>query len=480
MRRWSQVVATVIAAPAAAGMLLAFAGGSALARPAASPGGSTWRTAVEIPGLAALNTYGDAGVAAVSCAPKGYCAAGGSYGTGPQRGGPFVASAVNGQWGQVIEVPGMAALSTVGFAGVASISCPSAGNCAAGGYYNSLGHSQAFIVSQVNGTWRKAREVPGTAVLNAGRRAAVGSLSCARAGYCTAVGSYTDTAGHLLGFAASEAGGTWHRAHPVPGLAALDAGGSALLLSVSCRSAGTCSAGGYYTDAAGHVQAFVASQASGRWQPAQQIPGLGALNSGGEARVVSVSCATPGNCSAGGHYTDSASHQQAFTADEVNGTWGSAQQVPATASLGKQAAVTSVSCAKAGNCAAGGWIDDGAGAFVASKSGGTWGDAQPVRGLGSPGDPPVAGYVTSVSCASAGYCAAAGDYGAGEGIRVFVADEVDGTWHDAMEITGTPPLFTNEDSGVSALSCAPAGNCAAGGTSETGQNGYQAFVVSRH
>jgi len=85
-----------------------------------------------------------------------------------------------------------------------------------------------------------------------------------------------------------------------------------------------------------------------------------------------------------------------------------------------------------------------------------------------------------VSCASAGYCAAAGDYGAGEGTRVFVADEIDGTWHDAIQITGTPPLFTNEDSGVSALSCAPAGNCAAGGTSETGQNGYQAFAVSRH
>lgn len=318
MRRWSQAVATVIAAPAAAGMLLAFAGGPALAGPAASAGGSTWRTAVEIPGLAALNTYGDAGVAAVSCAPKGYCAAGGSYRASTRRGGLFVASAVNGQWGQVTEVPGMAALHAVGFAGVTSISCPSAGNCAAGGYYNSPGHPQAFIVRQVNGTWRNARQVPGTAVLNAGHRAAVWSLSCARAGYCTAVGSYTDTAGHLQGFAASETRGTWHRAHPLPGLAALNAGGQAQPLSVSCRSAGTCSAGGSYTDAAGHVQAFVASQVNGRWQPAQQIPGLAALNSGGQAKVVSVSCATPGNCSAGGSYTGSSSHQQPFIADEVN------------------------------------------------------------------------------------------------------------------------------------------------------------------
>jgi hypothetical protein len=479
MRRWSQVVTTVIAAPAAAGMLLAFAGGSAAARPAASPGHSTWRTAVEIPGLAALNTFGDAGVGAVSCAPKGYCAAGGSYSTDVQRAEPFLASAVNGNWGQVTEVPGMAALNTVGDAGVATISCPSAGNCAAGGFYNSPDHPQAFIVNQVHGTWRHAREVPGTAVLNAGRSALVVSLSCARTGYCTAVGSYTDAAGHRQGFAASETHGTWHRARPLPGLATLDAGGSAAPLSVSCRSAGTCSAGGYYTDAAGHAQAFVASQINGRWQPARQIPSLAALNGGGQARVVSVSCATPGNCSAGGYYTDFSSHQQAFITDQVNGTWGSAQQVPGTTSLGEPAFITSVSCATAGNCAAGGPVSNGS-AFVARKSGGTWGDAQPVPGLDALGDPPVPGYVTAVSCASAGYCAAIGDYSASEGTRVFVTDEIRGTWHDAMQITGTPPLFTNEDSGVSALSCASAGNCAAGGNSETDQSGYQPFVVSRH
>lgn len=85
-----------------------------------------------------------------------------------------------------------------------------------------------------------------------------------------------------------------------------------------------------------------------------------------------------------------------------------------------------------------------------------------------------------MSCASAGYCAATGDYAGSGGIRVFAADEIDGTWHDAIQITGTPPLFASEDSGVSALSCASEGNCAAGGTSETSQGGYQAFAVSRH
>ena len=40
-----------------------------------------------------------------------------------------------GSWGQAVEVPGLAALNTGGQANVNSVSCASAGNCAAGGYY---------------------------------------------------------------------------------------------------------------------------------------------------------------------------------------------------------------------------------------------------------------------------------------------------------------------------------------------------------
>jgi hypothetical protein len=42
------------------------------------------------------------------------------------------------------------------------------------------------------------------------------------------------------------------------------------------------------------------------------VPGTATLNSGGAAWTVSVSCASAGNCSAGGGYTDSSGHRQAF------------------------------------------------------------------------------------------------------------------------------------------------------------------------
>ena len=55
--------------------------------------------------------------------------------------------------------------------------------------------------------------------------------------------------------------GTWGQAQEVPGTAALNAGGQAAITSVSCSQAGYCSAGGAYLDASGQQQAFVVSDA---------------------------------------------------------------------------------------------------------------------------------------------------------------------------------------------------------------------------
>ena len=217
-------------------------------------------------------------------------------------------SEANGTWGNAQEVPGTAALNTGGHAGITSVSCASAGNCSAGGYYtDGSGHHQAFVVSEVNGTWGKAEEVPGTAALNTGGSAesASHSVSCASAGNCSAGGSYTDGSGHQQAFVVSEVNGTWGKAEEVPGTAALNTGGDAYVDSVSCASAGNCSAGGSYTDSSGHQQAFVVSEVNGTWGKAEEVPGTAALNTGGDAETTRVSCASAGNCSAGGYYTDS-------------------------------------------------------------------------------------------------------------------------------------------------------------------------------
>src|SRR6266851_4926350 len=267
------------------------------------------------------------------------------------------------------------------------------------------------------GLWGRAIEVPGLGALNKGRNADVNSVSCAAPGSCAAVGGYTDGGGHRQGFVVSEVNGVWGRAVEVPGLGALNKGGAAYVSSVSCASPGNCAAGGdYRADAAGRAQAFVVSEKNGSWGTAQQVAGNLSTGPGGDAGVDTVSCGSPGNCAAGGQYSK-ASGDQAFVISEVNGTWAAARAIAGTLSSSGGAQVTSVSCASAGNCAAGGQYDYGGynAAFLASEKNGAWGKV-----ISVPGVLPIEA-VRSVSCASAGSCVAGGSYaGTGRGYQAFV------------------------------------------------------------
>jgi hypothetical protein len=213
-------------------------------------------------------------------------------------------------WGTAQEVPGMAALNTTA-AEITAMSCASAGNCSAGGYSG----GQVLVVSQAGGTWGKAEEVPGTAALDKGGTAEITSVSCGSAGNCSAGGSYADSSGHGQALVVSQVGGRWGRAEEAPGTAALDKGGTAEITSVSCAAAGDCSAGGSYENGGG--QAFVISRAGGTWGPAEEVPGTATLSKG-NAQVTTVSCPPSGTCSAGGSYYQSRSVEQPFVVSQTS------------------------------------------------------------------------------------------------------------------------------------------------------------------
>ena len=213
-----------------------------------------------------------------------------------------------GSWGRAIEVPGLGALNTGRVAEVASVSCGSAGSCAAGGYYRDRrGHRQGFVVVEKNGRWGRAIEVPGLAALNKGGNAAVSSVSCGSAGGCAAGGYYRDR--HLRqGFVAVERDGRWGRAIEVPGLAALNTGGDAWFSR--CRAPRRAAARPAGTTGRPRSSSGVRGRRAARpLGPAIEVPGLGALNKGGDAWSSSVSCASAGSCAAGGDYSDAGSPQ---------------------------------------------------------------------------------------------------------------------------------------------------------------------------
>ena len=453
----------------------AVSAGSATSPPA-------WGQAIEVPGTDALNTGGNADLTSVSCSSTGNCSGGGSYidDNGLQQ--AFVDDETNGTWGTAIEVPGVDALNLAGDASVESISCTAAGSCTAGGYYyDGVGFEQAFVVDETSGSWGTAIKVPGMDTLDPGD-ARVNAVSCATAGNCVAGGYYHDSSHVLQAWVADETDGTWGNAIEVPGTATLNSSGAAVR-SVSCATAGNCAAGGVYNQGSGHAQSFVADETDGAWGNAIEVPGTAALNFG-PGSVRSISCAATGDCTAGGYYADASGHTQAFVADETSSTWGTAIEVPGTATLnhGGDARVTSVSCSSAGNCAgAGHYYAGGSGdeeAFVVDETNGTWGTAIEVPGIGTLNNGGAA-EVESVSCTAAGECDAGGFYTDGSDLeQAFVIDETDGAWHNAIEVPGTATLNDGGIAIVNSISCATANDCAAGGEYSDDQGAAQTFVVS--
>lgn len=479
---------TVLMTGMTAGVWLPGAG-DAFAVAAAGPAGS-WGRAIEVPGLAALDKGGYARVESVACVSAGNCAAGGDYSrhrpgsSAVKRSQGFVVTERGGVWGKAIGVPGLAALNRGGHAEVLSVSCGAAGSCAAGGFYrDGARHRQGFVVTERDGIWRRAIEVPGLATLNTGAFSAggaqVNSVSCGSAGSCAAGGYYTGWHSRLLGFVVVERNGVWGKAAEVPGLAALDKGSYAAVSSVSCASAGNCTAGGTYSRRGWH--GFVADERHGRWGIAVQVPGLAALSKITIAQLDSVSCASPGNCAAGGYYDDG-SGTQGFVADERHGVWGQAIEVPGLGALNKRrvAEVKSVSCTSPGNCAAGGDYSDLSRGFVADELNGVWAAAIQVPGLADLNKNNIGG-VNMVSCASPGDCAATGLYLDRSGhFQAFVASQNSGVWAAAIQVPGLAALNKGGDADATSLSCAPAGPCTAGGYYRAGRSGHhQGFAVTQ-
>jgi hypothetical protein len=134
-------------------------------------------------------------------------------------------------------------------------------------------------------------------------------------------------------------------------------------------------------------------------------------------------------------------------------------------------AVSAVSCASPGDCAAGGATGAGTG-FLISQVAGSW-HAPHVIGL-------KGAQVTALSCRMSGYCAAVGTYLAGDGATKagFVTSQSRGTWGTVAAVPGTAKLAST-GAPVAAVSCGSAGNCSAGGYYfVAGGAGYQAFLMT--
>jgi hypothetical protein len=369
--------------------------------------GGTWGMPAAAPGITSTPNQGTVN-ATVSCAAPGECAATWTYDT---NGGnhAYLIDESQGTWNRAQPVMiGTADNSLTG------VSCPAAGNCTAVGSYvdGSTGSSLPFVMDSSDGTWGAPQEVQGVAGLSSPSPtgADLTSVSCTSAGNCVAGGYYslssTGNQLHMQPFLATETKGSWGQAQPVAGAAALASGGWANLWWVSCAGSGDCAAmGGYFEPSVGDDYTWVANESGGTWGPAQQLPAP-ATSDQTEGR--SLSCSPQGYCAVAGAYTPpSVGRDKAFVATYANGTW-TAQDVPGV--VASQSMASTVSCGAQGYCTAGGfYYPPGSGwpkLFTADDVNGTWASAQDVAGITT-----GLSNINDLSCTTPGYCTVVGQNG---------------------------------------------------------------------
>lgn len=333
--------------------------------------------------------------------------------------------------------------------------------------------------------WR-AHDVtlPANAATGENQDIEISSISCASAGNCSAVGSDTDKSGQPDGLLLAETAGRWHAGveAALPANAHTSSGWGVGL--VSCASAGNCSAVGGYIDSARRDREVLLTETAGRWSrgveavlPADARYGI----------VESISCGAAGNCSAVGEYGDSAGGSQGLLLTEKAGKWrrGIKASLPLNANPVGDGGLTAVSCSSAGNCSAIGRYTDrarGDQSLLLTETRGKWGRGVEARlPANAIGSPPL----TSVSCASPGNCAAVGNYDTdntdyGDGVLLT---ETAGHWATGVRAVlpsdSEPAWSPDHQVFLNSVSCPSAGNCVAVGsyTVDGPTGGYEQGVM---
>jgi hypothetical protein len=489
------VLATVVPAAAAASAARPVTARPAAARPVSTVRPSVvarpqsgasyeWGVAERAPGIGTLDDNGTAQLNVVSCASNGNCSAGGFYLDGTSKTSQaFVIGEESGTWSKAQGLPSVASLNTGGSADLAALSCSTAGNCGATGYYRSGGSVHPFVVAQSGGAWDTAIAVPGTGTDDSQGLAE----SCAAPQRCSIGGYLVDGTDREVGFLDDQRPShAWPAALTLPGTlgSAAPADSVAQVNSISCRSVGNCSAGGFYTDGHDRIQAFVVDEKKGTWQAAREV--AGGLNVKGYAEITGISCHSVGNCAAVGYYAPGNSQSRPFMVTSKNGTWGNATAVNGIGTLdtGHYSELTAVSCGLAGgagNCTAGGtyYVAKNASqqVFTVTEQNGKWGSARTISGVAARNTGKDA-TLARISCVSPGNCSVAGSFEeTGDVSQVWVASQHNGSWGIAGTVSGLVNLNTAGISDVTGLSCASVGSCAIVGYYYAGADDQQPFVA---
>lgn len=312
----------------------------------------------------------------------------------------------------------------------------------------------------------------------------VKSISCSSAGNCTAVGDLL-TDEYLLGaFVMSSIDGEWGIATRVENPDYTWGGFEDVLRSVSCWSAGNCVAVGTFFNDAGHIRPLIMTSIDYAWS-ASVLAGI--PDDDPAWRLIGVSCDSVDDCTAVGDYRNSDGEYFPFTISKWGGTWdspiGISEGLPDSVT---DLQITKMSCASVDNCAAVGTFSDddtGLEVFSITSVNGDWGGVDMLEFPVGTLDDLHYNKIFDVSCvevAEVATCTAVGYFtNVDGGTEGFTVTSVDGDWGTAEPVTFPAGIRgeTPYDS-LKGISCTSPGNCVAVGQFVNIDDDGEAFSVT--
>jgi hypothetical protein len=390
-RRWQLLIAALVAVT------------SLIAAPVEAGASPAWKL-VHSPNY--TGTYSNSLLEGVSCASAKSCEAVGYHVTGrnAQR---TLAETWNGSAWQLAASPNIGSNTTVDTNVLWGVSCASTGSCeAVGGYFNDVSGYERTLVEYWNGNiWSLAPSI------NDGfNNNSLGSVSCLSPDWCKAVGSYLNAKGIQRTLVESWNGRVWSLdSSPNSGKRAN------VLEGVSCPSVTSCNAVGGYVDSKGVARTLVESWSGGAWTLTSS-PNSGTRNN--EFGHGGVSCVSARSCKAVGFYLNAKNREQTLI-ESWNGSVWTLDSSPDHGTYANT--LQGVSCVSSTSCQAVGNYRAGSGAqwtLVETWNGKEW-------SLTSSGNVNFGtlSYNTlgSVSCVSVGSCKAVGFYHLNTNIKSTLA-----------------------------------------------------------
>jgi hypothetical protein len=329
-----------------------------------------------------------------------------------------------------------------------SVSCL-AGNCTAVGHSHKkttqYGQVPVPLAERWNGTRWSIQPGPQPGA----QGSSLTGVSCPSASSCTAVGYYTAKSGRTRTLAERWNGTSWAtQATPNP---ALDV--TAVFNGVSCRSASACTAVGWYINNTSGGNATLVERWNGtRWSIQPTPNPAGAVQS----VLQGVSCPSASSCTAAGSYFTSGSPSVTL-AEHWDGTHWAIQPTPNPPGA-NGSVLNGVSCSAASCTAAGWWYSPSASAelTLAERWDGTSWAIQATPNPAGAADT----ILESVSCPSATACTAVGITTSPTSNPAAVAEAWNGvTW--AVQPTSSPAKAQATE--LSGVSCVTAATCTAVG-----------------